>query len=178
MSSSYYSCCSRCSHNNNNTPSVSIKQSSTNKISAIIKRILKSMLFCTHRKKPDTSCSCKSSIESITVVDEQQAWIVPPEYHKSKSGNKRVYLFLFYFILFYFIFVWQTIDYTNLDNHWIFRTGWTPQPDPLATLDSGWCSQCHACVKKSLGYCSACQSSPLVLSQQRLPRTPEEEKEI
>lgn len=141
---------------NNDTPPDSTNLSS-HRIRGLIKKALKPILFCTRRRKRNhsTSFSCESSssVESVTVIDgdkDQQSWITPSNYHKSRSGNK------------------EQILSASADNHWIFRTGWTPQPDPLAKIDSGWCSQCHFCVKKNLGYCSSCQAVPLVLSQHRL----------
>lgn len=40
------------------------------------------------------------------------------------------------------------------ENQWIFRTGWTPQPDPSALVNTGWCSHCGSCVKND--ECPSC----------------------
>jgi hypothetical protein len=52
-------------------------------------------------------------------------------------------------------------------NQWIFRTGWTPQPDPLAFITSGWCNHCGSCVKKDLNQCPSCSIEPLVTTRQQ-----------
>lgn len=106
--------------------------------------------------------SSPSTRDSITIVDgPQQPWIVPSEYHKNMSGTS---LFL--------IDVFGTkiginryiVPNATSGNHWIFRTGWTPQPDPLAFLNSGWCVNCNSCVAKDQKQCSFCDANPLIVS--------------
>ncbi|KAI8640982.1 hypothetical protein BD408DRAFT_418881, partial [Parasitella parasitica] len=89
------------------------------------------------------SNSSPSTRDSMTIADgPQQPWIVPSEYHKSIS-----------------------VSSATSSNQWIFRTGWTPQPDPLAFLDKGWCANCNACVQKKKKYCSCCGANPLIISE-------------
>lgn len=46
----------------------------------------------------------------------------------------------------------------------MFRTGWTPQPDPLAFLNRGWCVNCNSSVAKDQNQCSFCDANPLIIS--------------
>ncbi|GAA5808717.1 hypothetical protein MFLAVUS_002112 [Mucor flavus] len=81
-------------------------------------------------KKTIEKCCCKEkesavnskSSGSITFVD--LPWIVPSEYHKNITGPH---------------------------NQWIFRTGWTPQPDTSALLNH----QCGSCIS-NIHQCSSC----------------------
>ncbi|CAO0789247.1 unnamed protein product [Mucor circinelloides] len=94
-------------------------------------------------------CGCQSARDSVTIVDgPEQPWIVPSEYHKNMS---------------------ESVSSASGSNHWMFRTGWTPQPDPLAFLNSGWCVNCNACIRRDQKQCSFCDASPLITSDHQIP---------
>ncbi|CAO3631808.1 unnamed protein product [Mucor hiemalis] len=120
-------------------------------------RIFKCLLIPCHcRRRTRTTiqeiCTCiqtetpSKSSDSFTIIDDysqQQPWIVPSGYHKNMLSNS-----------------------PDNRNQWIFRTGWTPQPDPLALVHNGWCNSCGSCVKKELVQCPFCGIQPLITTRQ------------
>lgn len=166
-SSSYYSLphnrkCNQCNksiaNEQRDTYYYQSQHKSKKKRSAAFKvmRVFKCLLISCHcrrrtRTRMQEVCTCvrssapSKSSDSFTIIDEhsqQQPWIVPSGYHKNMLSNS-----------------------PDNRNQWIFRTGWTPQPDPLALIHNGWCNSCGSCVKKELIQCPSCGIQPLITTR-------------
>ncbi|CAO3700055.1 unnamed protein product [Rhizopus microsporus] len=133
--------CSHCNHQTETGTAEGLKLDCSNSNTSILYTLVQLCLLpfscCFNKQKTDiqrTSPCVPCKNEQLTPKSKQpiQMEFVPLPWmqHEAESNND-----------------------SNQQQHWIFRTGWTPRPEQLEKM---WCSNCGAYARKDLDRCIYC----------------------